>query len=484
MEWRLFFWEWRWNLMRIIEINIDNFGKLNNFHMTFNKGINIIYGENESGKTTVFEFIRGMFFGFENEKGRSVATNKYKKYLPWNQSVLYKGSMRIESDDGIYVIKRDFYKGSRSFSCIEEVTGKSYTLDEFYKLSFMENMDEAVFDNVIYTKIIGDTVDLALISSLEKVFSKMEISFNNSFEYLDGEIRKLKKRMDYDVYNLIMDNNKKLAYVRKSMSELEEMRNNAQKTVPDKIPNRKKMKYIYVLLGIVGVMGAVSRYWLVTVLVFLSIIVLFIFGKSKRNSHNNTNSRDYDVATGRIFELKRYEDGLVNELARLDVIQEDNKRIESKIKGIELAKKVLEDISKESKRDFKELITPVFQKYLEIFSAGKYKKVIIDDSFNITVLTDSEYVEVDFLSTGARKQLNLALRYAISLCCKMTDFYFFDDAFVCFDDTRLEEIFNVLARNNMGQIFIATCTCREENILEKLDISYGICFMEEDMENG
>ena len=95
--------------MRIIEINIDNFGKLNNFHMTFNKGINIIYGENESGKTTVLEFIRGMFFGFENEKGRSVSTNRYKKYQPWNQEVLYKGSMRVESEGAIYFIKRDFY---------------------------------------------------------------------------------------------------------------------------------------------------------------------------------------------------------------------------------------------------------------------------------------------------------------------------------------------------------------------------------------
>ena len=231
-----------------------------------------------------------------------------------------------------------------------------------------------------------------------------------------------------------------------------------------------------------GVLGGVLKYWLVTIFAIICIMIMVIYNKWRESNISETKSRDYDVATGRIFELKRYEDALLKELNNLDIVQQENNRLECKIKGIVLAKKVLEDVSKDTKNDFTTVINPYIQKYMVIFSACKYKRAVIDDSFNIKVLADGKYVDVEYLSTGARKQTNLALRYAISLCGNMTDIYFFDDAFVCFDDTRLEEIFGALARNNMGQIFISTCTCREENILEKLDISYGICFMEEDME--
>ena len=484
MVWMLFLGEWRLKKMRIIEINIDNFGKLNNFHMTFNKGINIIYGENESGKTTVFEFIRGMFFGFESEKGRSIATNRYKKYHPWTGAAIYKGSMRVEHKGCIYHIKRDFYKDSRSFSCVEELSGEKYSFEEFQKLDFMQNMDSVVFDNVIYTKILGDGVDVSLTPWLEKTFSEMEISFSDSIAYLDGERKRLKKKMDFEVYNSIMDSNKKLNYIRNSIRELEEEREKASNLSLTGDNKRKLGNWMYILLGILGIIACILGQWIIVAFVVVFSMAIYLFKRKQEVPLEKNTARDYDIATGRIFELKRYETALLKELEQLEAVQEENKRLELKVKGIDLAKKKLENISQRAKNDFTKGINPYFQKYMESFSAGKYMGAIVDDNLNVKVLLDGEYVETDYLSIGARKQANLALRYAISMGCRMTDVYMFDDAFVCFDDTRLQETFGVLAGNNMGQIFIATCTCREENILEKLDISYGICFMEENMENG
>ena len=48
--------------MRILELEIINFGKFNHETVTFHDGMNLIYGENEMGKTTLHSFIRGMFF--------------------------------------------------------------------------------------------------------------------------------------------------------------------------------------------------------------------------------------------------------------------------------------------------------------------------------------------------------------------------------------------------------------------------------------
>ena len=54
--------------MQIKEAIIGQFGKLQNRNISFEPGINVIYGENEAGKTTLHDFLLGMFFGME--KGR------------------------------------------------------------------------------------------------------------------------------------------------------------------------------------------------------------------------------------------------------------------------------------------------------------------------------------------------------------------------------------------------------------------------------
>ena len=42
--------------MRILELEIINFGKFNHETVTFHDGMNLIYGENEMGKTTLHSF--------------------------------------------------------------------------------------------------------------------------------------------------------------------------------------------------------------------------------------------------------------------------------------------------------------------------------------------------------------------------------------------------------------------------------------------
>ena len=54
--------------MRILELEIINFGKFNHETVTFHDGMNLIYGENEMGKTTLHSFIRGMFFCLFSKK--------------------------------------------------------------------------------------------------------------------------------------------------------------------------------------------------------------------------------------------------------------------------------------------------------------------------------------------------------------------------------------------------------------------------------
>ena len=56
--------------MVIERIHIASFGTLEDRELTFGTGINIIEGENESGKTTIAAFLRFLFYGFSGEEER------------------------------------------------------------------------------------------------------------------------------------------------------------------------------------------------------------------------------------------------------------------------------------------------------------------------------------------------------------------------------------------------------------------------------
>ena len=56
--------------MQIKKIRIRNFGQFHNREFTFAPGLNVIYGENESGKTTLHTFLVSMLFGLEKSRGR------------------------------------------------------------------------------------------------------------------------------------------------------------------------------------------------------------------------------------------------------------------------------------------------------------------------------------------------------------------------------------------------------------------------------
>ena len=57
--------------MNITEITMNHFGKFHGKTMTFQPGINVIYGRNESGKSTLHTFIQGMLWGIEKQRGRA-----------------------------------------------------------------------------------------------------------------------------------------------------------------------------------------------------------------------------------------------------------------------------------------------------------------------------------------------------------------------------------------------------------------------------
>ena len=68
--------------MKINKIKINSYGKLKEREIDLEEGINIIYGQNEAGKSTLINFILNTFYGIsKNKKGK-------EQSLPQEQETL------------------------------------------------------------------------------------------------------------------------------------------------------------------------------------------------------------------------------------------------------------------------------------------------------------------------------------------------------------------------------------------------------------
>ena len=68
--------------MKILSLHIEGFGKFHDLDISFKDGLNVVYGKNEAGKSTLHTFIRGMLFGIEKQRGRAARNDVYSKYEP------------------------------------------------------------------------------------------------------------------------------------------------------------------------------------------------------------------------------------------------------------------------------------------------------------------------------------------------------------------------------------------------------------------
>lgn len=95
--------------MKIKNIKVNAYGNIENKDINLEEGINIIHGANESGKSTLLNYIISIFYGISRNKDGK-ALSDYEKYKPWNSNE-FSGriSYKLESGEK-YEIFRDFNK--------------------------------------------------------------------------------------------------------------------------------------------------------------------------------------------------------------------------------------------------------------------------------------------------------------------------------------------------------------------------------------
>lgn len=114
--------------MQIKEADIFQFGKLQNKNISFEPGMNVIYGKNEAGKSTLHSFLYAMLFGMEKGRGRSSATDAYSQYEPWHAPSFYAGALKFTVGQQKFYLERNFYSKEKTDYLRNELDGEELSV--------------------------------------------------------------------------------------------------------------------------------------------------------------------------------------------------------------------------------------------------------------------------------------------------------------------------------------------------------------------
>jgi len=148
--------------MIIKSIKIDGFGKHKNLSVNFSQGLNIVYGFNEVGKSTLQAFIKAMFYGLVS-RTRNIADNPRKKYTPWKSE--YMGGEIVFSHKGLeYSLARMFGESRNKDRIILSLTSTGEQIPMDVKSEPGEhlfNISQATFESTLFVGQLDSKIDSA-----------------------------------------------------------------------------------------------------------------------------------------------------------------------------------------------------------------------------------------------------------------------------------------------------------------------------------
>lgn len=167
--------------MKIVNVSVVAFGKLQSVNLSFNSGVNVLQNKNAFGKTTFAAFVRAMLYGLNYSyiKEGDERVNDVTRYCPWGFGGKFGGSMTVEHNGATYRIERFFGGTARAevLSVTNESTGAA--------------VDVSGGVGEYFLGLTADSYDRSTYFPQEAV----ELATN---ENLDGRLANLVDSADYD----------------------------------------------------------------------------------------------------------------------------------------------------------------------------------------------------------------------------------------------------------------------------------------------
>ena len=187
--------------MKINSIYISAFGGLKDFTLDLEDGLNVIYGENENGKSTVAAFIKAMFYG-TGKKTQQLSTSIRQKYTPWDSSLM-GGRIYFENDGKRYCLEREFRKSDSTdrMMLTDLDSGEAQAISENIGPKFFGVGDKAFERSMFIGSTGAFSADADAVGELNARLSNIAFTGDEDVSY-----RKISKRIEDAKLKIISKN--------------------------------------------------------------------------------------------------------------------------------------------------------------------------------------------------------------------------------------------------------------------------------------
>ena len=176
--------------MRLIDLHIDGFGKFHDLDLRFAEGMNILYGHNEAGKSTLHAFLQAMLYGLERRPGIGSAAKLHKKYRPWDAPERFGGTLRLAHEGQVYRIVRDFNADDLSadgatISSLEiwnETAGVRVADPRSFLQAMLGGISETAFENTVSIGQLRSATSRSMVHELKSYITNLSTTGDMSLD--------------------------------------------------------------------------------------------------------------------------------------------------------------------------------------------------------------------------------------------------------------------------------------------------------------
>ncbi|MBQ9935634.1 MAG: AAA family ATPase [Lachnospiraceae bacterium] len=182
--------------MYLSKLLLKDFGKFNNKEIDLKPGLNLIYGGNEAGKTTIKDFIVGMLYGMEKARGLKARFDDYELRKPLSGRG-FSGKAYIKKDDRNYFVERSFLRHNRRVTAMDINSGKELDLRNTNTLQGeLFDVDKNTYQNTLCIGERGATPGKELAADMGNYLANLsttgsaDIDKDRAIERLKAEKKK------------------------------------------------------------------------------------------------------------------------------------------------------------------------------------------------------------------------------------------------------------------------------------------------------
>lgn len=511
--------------MKIRKLELKHFGKFRNKTILLGDGLQLFWGENEAGKTTIHTFIRSMLFGMERGRGRAAAYDTYSRYEPWDEPQIYEGAMEFECGGKNFRLERNFSRFMRRSSLVCLDDGEELSIEDGDLEMILPGLDEEGYEDTLYIRQSGARTGNKLADELKNFAANYAMAGDSridlpaALEVIRGEEKELDRQARASLEERQRRREKtelEASYVWKDIHRMEEELERIQEGLDlkkeqdeRKEPEREKrmidelrperwrihpIEVAVIIIAVVALFAWIPRPWNYLISVVAALAGgIYIWNRMKVEKKRQKTAPELmleeitpeeELASEdklrwekqHLEEEKKEKqiqyDNLQEELAELgdldDVYKEQEKRRRALALAGERLTQVAEDMQQQVRKDLNSAVSDLIRG----ITGGRYSRLLVEEGARLVFFKDGRRIRMDQVSRGTMEQAYLALRIAASDCIYEEEYpLILDDAFASYDDSRLCSTLRWLA-GNREQVLLFTCQKREEEILEKEGIPY------------